>query len=102
MEENNPNLQPNIQQPVTPQPEVEVKKGKNPIIWIMLLIILVITVVGGALWFVLNQGKITPTASNQDRVTANPLNDLSNEANAIDLGDLDKEFVEVDKDLGNL
>ncbi len=95
-----------VNQPVenqeTPNTENEnntARQGANKWMWIVGLALLLIFILTGA-WYLREQ--LTPdTAQDSAKVTQTKtdLDSLSSEVEAMDLGDLEKEFSEVDKDL---
>lgn len=111
-----PGVSPMPQQPVAPNPVVNMpppefpKQGskKGPLI---IIILLVLILAGGALlWFNGNQQKsaanpvtVSQVASPQPSASpAQTAESLQNDLNSSSLDDLDKQFSSVDTDLGSL
>ena len=87
-------------QPMNPMPQTMPKKD-NYWFWIVIAVILV---VGGLVWWYVNQMTIEAPIMGQPQINKEAREDImmSNDIEGTDLGDLNKEFMEVDKDLNSL
>ena len=99
-------------QPVSPTPEVmqpapggieqSAKSNESKMmLWLIGGLVAIILIVGGIYFYLSSQQKLEqtkPTPTQAPKVQEN----LENELNAVDVGDLDQEFLEVDKDLQSL
>ncbi len=99
MDEINQIQNPNIS-PMPSMPQVTVKKG-NYWFWIVVAIILV---VGGLVWWYVGQMAVDAPIVGQPQINKEAREDMmiSNDIQAVDPGNLDKEFMEIDKDLNSL
>lgn len=101
MEESNVSPNPQVMQPATGGIEQSPKSNESKmVLWLIGSLVLIILVVGGIYFYLTSQQKaqIQPTPTPAAKVQEN----LENELNALDVGDLDQEFSEVDKDLQGL
>jgi len=82
-----------------PNPEVTQPENKM-MLWLIGGLVAIILVVGGIYFYLSSQQKTQtqPTSTPAAKVEEN----LENDLNAVDVGDLDQEFSEVDKDLQGL
>ena len=90
-------------QPMNPIPSMPqaVPKKDNYWFWIVIAVILV---VGALVWWYVNQMAIEAPTMGQPQINKEAREDImmSNDIEGTDLGDLNKEFMEVDKDLNSL
>lgn len=92
---------PQVMQPAPGGIEQSAKSNENKMmLWLILGLVVIILVVGGIYFYMSGQQKAQtqPTPTPAAKVEEN----LENELNALDVGDLDQEFSEVDKDLQGL
>lgn len=97
-------LQPTIDPPGTAVQQPKGSPGKG--IWILVVVILLILAAGGIYWYKSNR-QIANNPSTTDQVAQNPssppsVDSLDQDLNSTSLDDLDKQFSQVDTDLGSL
>lgn len=106
MDNLNPNQNFVPSQPMTPppvfnpQPSGAMKK-KN---YLFLITVLIILAIGAVAWWYVSKMPIETAVIEQPKVNKEAREDIniSNEIQSTDLGDLDKEFNDIDKDLNTL
>jgi cytoskeletal protein RodZ len=90
-------------QPVSPIGTVpEQKSSSKMLMWLVGGVVLVILVVGGIYFYLNSQQKAALTTTDQKPSIPKVEENLENDINSVDIGDLDKEFSTVDKDLQSL
>lgn len=72
----------------------------NKMVWTVVAVV-VILIIGGIYFFMNSQKSSAPTGQTSTQTTKVQEN-LDDDLNAIEIGDLDKEFSDVDKDLETL
>lgn len=82
---------------INPSPE----GGNKMVFWLVGGVVAILLVVGGIYYFLSKQQATIP-ASQTTSSTSEAQKSLESELDAIDVGDLDEEFSEVDKDLQSL
>lgn len=105
----NNNLQPQPQQILQPTPSSTpmvpppgpAESNKKIIIWLILGLLVIILAVGG-IYLYLSSLQKSETTTSQRTPTPVAEENLENDLNAIEVGDLEQEFVSVDQDLQNL
>lgn len=83
---------------------VEQPKGSGKGIWIIVLMVILILLVGGLFWYRNNRkSTATPVNVSQNAAgTPQSVDSLDKDLNSTSLDDLDKQFTQVDTDLGSL
>lgn len=99
-----PQPTPGTPPPVTHKAETLIaqkESGSNNLV-ILLVAILMVLFLGAGIYFYMNTKKLTSESQNQPVKTVVQPNTLEKDVQTIDLGDIDKDFTEVDQDLSNL
>lgn len=98
-------LQPTIDPPgtVTDQP----KGGSGKGIWVIVSVVVLILAIGGVYWYKNSSQKTSGASSSTTNVaqnanTSQSVDSLDKDLNSTSLDDLDKQFTQVDTDLGSL
>lgn len=100
-----PPQQPSTPQPVAPTPPVpppQIEEGNKMAIWLIGGLIVVIAVVGLIYWYL---GRGASKQADQPVKTPPPVSqepNLEEDLNAIEVGDVESELSDVDKDLESL
>ena len=93
---------PEVMQPAAGGIEQSSKSNESKMmLWLIGGLVAIILIVGGIYFYLSSQQKLEqtqPTPTQTPKVQEN----LENELNALDVGDLDQQFQEVDKDLQSL
>lgn len=98
-----PSQPPQSAEPV-PQSLMMTEPGKKKFNFLLWVLIAALVAIGALTWWYLNQMSPEPVLTEQPKINQEARQDIliNNEIQDIDLGNIDKEFESIDKDLNSL